>query len=403
MLKRVGAVAGPLAVGVLALGVMSACVKKEEPKGDAAPAQPAAQPAQAATEDAEILFGEYGSLTGSEATFGQSTKQGVELAVKELNAAGGVLGKKIRVIVYDDQGKGEEAVTAVAKLVTQDKVHVVLGEVASTRSMAAAPTCQQNGVPMISPSSTNPKVTQVGDYIFRVCFIDPFQGTVMAEFAANHLKIKNVAIFRDKSSDYSMGLADFFQKEFMARGGVIVADEAYNSDDKDFRAQLTSIKGKKPDAIFVPGYYTQVGMVARQAKELKLDVPLLGGDGWESSKLFEIGGAALNGSYYSNHLSSDDPRPELQGFVTRYKAAYGEPPDSLAALGFDSAMLAADAIKRAGKLDRKAIRDELAKTTAFAGVSGTVSMDAQRNATKPAVVLKINDGKATFVTSIAPK
>lgn len=386
-----------------ALGLLSACVKKKEepaPAPLAASSQPAA--AAAAAGEEEVLFGEYGSLTGSEATFGISTKNGVDLAVKELNSQGGVLGKKVRVIVYDDQGKGEEAVTAVTKLVTQDKVHVVLGEVASTRSMAAAPTCQTNGVPMISPSSTNPKVTAVGDYIFRVCFIDPFQGTVMAEFAAKHLKVKNVAIFRDKSSDYSMGLADFFKTEFVARGGTIVADEAYNSDDKDFRAQLTSMKGKKPQAIFVPGYYTQVGMIARQAKELKLDVPLLGGDGWESSKLFEIGGPALNGSYYSNHLSTDDPRPELQDFIKKYTAAYSESPDSLAVLGYDSAMLAADAIKRAGKLDRKAIRDELAKTNGFKGVSGTVTMDALRNATKPAVVLKVEGGKAVFVTSISP-
>ena len=387
--------------GVLALVVFAAagCVRKKHDNG-----QPTAGTGSTSTGDTggDILFGEYGSLTGAEATFGQSTKNGIELAVKEVNEKGGVLGRKIRVIVYDDQGKPEEAVTSVTKLVTQDEVHVVLGEVASSRSLAAAPICQNNKVPMVTPSSTNPRVTQTGDYIFRVCFIDPFQATVMAEFAAKHLKVTRVAIFRDKSSDYSMGLSDFFTKEFTQRGGTIVADESYNSDDKDFRAQLTSIKGNDPQAIFLPGYYTQVGLVARQAKEMHLDVPLLGGDGWESSKLFEIGGAALDGSYYSNHLSMDDPRKELQEFIARYKGAYGEAPDSMAVLGYDAGLLVADAIRRAGKVDRTAIRDALAATRAFQGISGSITIDANRNASKPAVVLKIKDGKATYVTTIAP-
>ncbi|MEW5854672.1 MAG: ABC transporter substrate-binding protein [Myxococcota bacterium] len=394
------------ALGLALLGLLAGCVekkqeaKKETPAPGVAPAQPAA-PAPTA-EGEFILFGEYGSLTGSEATFGISTKQGVDTAVKELNDAGGVLGKKIKVIVYDDQGKPEEAVTAVTKLITQDKVHVVLGEVASSRSLAAAPVCQNNKVPMITPSSTNPRVTETGDFIFRVCFIDPFQGTVMAQFAADHLKVKTAAIFRDKSSDYSMGLADYFQKAFEAKGGKIVADEAYNSADTDFKAQLTSMKGKNPEAIFVPGYYTQVALVARQARELKITVPLLGGDGWDSSKLFEIGGKALDGCYFSNHTSNDDPRPELQQFITRYKQQWGEAPDSLAVMGYDAALVAADAIKRAGKLDRQAIRDALAQTKDFKGASGSITLDAQRNANKPAVVLKIQDGKASFVTSIAP-
>ncbi|MBI5497519.1 MAG: ABC transporter substrate-binding protein [Deltaproteobacteria bacterium] len=389
--------------GLLALGVMAGCVEKKKDGGGTTPPAPApASAAAPAPAEETVLFGVYGSMTGAEATFGISTKQGIDLAVQELNAGGGVLGKKVKTIVYDDQGKPEEAVTTVTKLVTQDKVHVVLGEVASSRSLAAAPICQNNKVPMISPSSTNPRVTETGDYIFRVCFIDPFQGTVMAEFAAAHLKVKNVAIFRDKGSDYSMGLADYFQKAFEVRGGKIVADESYSANDQDFKSQLTAMKGKKPEAIFVPGYYTQVATIIRQARELKMEMPFLGGDGWESSKLFEIGGKALDGCYFSNHTSNDDPRPELQAFIKKYTEQFKEPPDSLAVLGYDSAMLAADAIRRAGKLDRTAMRDELAKTKGYKGVSGTVNIDEQRNATKPAVVLKIQDGKASFVTSIAP-
>lgn len=387
------------------LAVAGCVEKKKDPPqtptttGDAAASRGQGTPA---TQEDVVLFGVYGSMTGSEATFGISTKNGIEAAVADLNAAGGVLGKKVKMIAYDDQGKPEEAVTAVTKLVTQDKVHVVLGEVASSRSLAAAPICQNNKVPMISPSSTNPRVTETGDYIFRVCFIDPFQGTVMAEFAANHLKVKTVAIFRDKGSDYSMGLADYFQKEFEKRGGKVVADESYAANDMDFKAQLTSMKGKKPDAVFLPGYYTQAATIIRQARELKMNVPFLGGDGWESTKLFEIGGKALDGCYFSNHTSNEDPRPELQGFIKRFTQTYKEAPDSLAVLGYDAAMLAADAIKRAGNLDRTAMRDQLAKTKDYKGVSGPITMDALRNATKPGVVLKIQDGKASFVTSISP-
>ena len=270
------------------------------------------------------MIGEFGSLTGTTATFGISTKNGIDMAIDEVNKAGGLLGKKVRVIVEDDQGKPEEAQTVVTKLITKDQVIAILGEVASSRTMAAAPVAQQNGIPMISPSSTNPKVTEVGDYIFRVCFIDPFQGLVMAKFATNTLKIKNVAILRDIKNDYSVGLADVFVDNFKKMGGNIVADESYSEGDTDFSAQLTSIKSKNPQAIFLPGYYTEVGLVARQAKKLGLTVPLMGGDGWDSPKLIEIGGEALNGSYFSNHYSVDDPSPAIQKFVADYKARYGE-------------------------------------------------------------------------------
>jgi branched-chain amino acid transport system substrate-binding protein len=350
----------------------------------------------------EILIGEYGSLTGTTATFGISTKNGVDMAIEETNAAGGVLGRQVRVIVEDDQGRPEEAQTVVTKLITSDRVIAVLGEVASSRTLAAAPVAQQNGIPMISPSSTNPDVTLVGDYIFRVCFIDPFQGLVMAKFATNTLKMTRVAILRDIKNDYSVGLADVFQENFTQMGGQIVADESYSEGDTDFSAQLTAIRATNPQAIFLPGYYTEVGLVARQAKQLGLNVPLLGGDGWDSPSLIEIGGAALEGSYFSNHYSVDDPSPAIQNFVTKYREKHGETPDALAGLGYDAAMLLFDAIKRANSTEPTAIRDALAQTQNFQGVTGTITLDENRNAVKPAVVLQIKDGKLSYVETINP-
>jgi branched-chain amino acid transport system substrate-binding protein len=350
----------------------------------------------------EILIGEYGSLTGTTATFGISTKNGIEMATEAVNAAGGVLGKQIRIIVEDDQGRPEEAQTVVTKLITSDRVVAILGEVASSRTLAAAPVAQQNGIPMISPSSTNPAVTDVGDFIFRVCFIDPFQGLVMAKFATNTLKFTKVAVLRDIKNDYSVGLADVFIENFTKMGGTITGDESYSEGDTDFSAQLTALRATAPQAIFVPGYYTEVGLIARQAKSLGLQAPLLGGDGWDSPSLIEIGGEALEGSYFSNHYSVDDPSPAIQKFVADYRAKYGETPDALAGLGYDAAQILFDAIKRAGSTDPKAIRDALAQTKDFAGVTGTTTLDAQRNAVKPAVVLQIKGGKLAYVETITP-
>jgi len=350
----------------------------------------------------EIVIGEFGSLTGTTATFGISTKNGIDMAVDEINKAGGVLGKKVRIIVEDDQGKPEEAQTVVTKLITKDQVAAVLGEVASSRTMAAAPVAQQNGIPLISPSSTNPKVTQTGDYIFRVCFIDPFQGFVMAKFATNTLKVKNVAILRDIKNDYSVGLADVFVENFKKMGGNIVADESYSEGDTDFSAQLTSIKSKNPQAVFMPGYYTEVGLVVRQARKLGLMVPFLGGDGWDSPKLIEIGGEAMNGSYYSNHFSVSDPNPTIQKFVSDYKARYNTTPDALTGLGYDAASILFDAIKRAGSTDGAKVRDAIASTKDFAGVTGKITLDKDRNAVKPAVVLQVKDGMLQYVETITP-
>ena len=350
----------------------------------------------------EILIGEYGSLTGTTATFGISTMNGIDMAVDQLNQSGGLLGKTVRVIVEDDQGRPEEAQTVVTKLITSNRVVAILGEVASSRTLAAAPVAQQHGIPMVTPSSTNPAVTEVGDFIFRVCFIDSFQGLVMAKFAAHSLEFTSVAVLRDIKNDYSVGLADVFVENFEALGGTIVADESYSEGDTDFSAQLTSLRARNPQGIFVPGYYTEVGLIARQAKSLGIDAPLLGGDGWDSPSLIEIGGAALEGSYFSNHYSVDDPSPAIQKFVTDYRTRYGETPDALAGLGFDAAQILFDAIRRANSTEPVAIRDALAQTTNFQGVTGVTTLDENRNAVKPAVVLQIMGGKLVYVETINP-
>jgi len=349
-----------------------------------------------------LVIGEYGSLTGSTATFGISARNGIDLAVEEVNAAGGVLGRPVKVIVEDDAGKPEEAAAAVTKLVNQDRVIAVVGEVASTRSLAGARVCQPAGVPMVTPASTNPQVTEVGDFVFRTCFIDPFQGTVMAKFARDHLKVERVAILRDIKNDYSVGLADFFKKTFAELGGKLVGDESYSEGDTDFRAQLTNLKATNPQALFVPGYYTEVGLIARQAREKGLTVPLMGGDGWDSPKLAEIAGDAVNGCYFSNHYTVESTEPRVQEFVKSYKAKYNEVPDAMAALGYDAAKILFNALATAGSTDAKAIRDALAATKDFTGVTGTITIDKDRNAVKPAVVLEMKGGKQTYVTTVEP-
>ncbi|MCX6116103.1 MAG: ABC transporter substrate-binding protein [Proteobacteria bacterium] len=349
-----------------------------------------------------IKIGEVGSMTGAQATFGISTHQGIELAIKEQNAKGGIKGKKIELVSVDDQGKPEEAATATTKLITQDKVSAVLGEVASSLSLAMAPIAQQNKVPMVTPSSTNPKVTEVGDYIFRVCFIDPFQGTVMAKFAFENLKVKKVAILRDMKSDYSVGLSDFFAESFKKLGGEIVVDQSYSAGEVDFNAQITSIKAKKPEAIFVPGYYTEVGLIAKQARQQGIKVPLLGGDGWDSEKLTEIGGKHLNNGFFSNHYSQDDKSPAVQGFISAYKAQYSKVPDGLAAMGYDAAKVLFAAMEKAKTLANKDVRDELAKTKDFQAVTGKITIDDKRNASKPAVVLEVKDKKFVYKTTVNP-
>jgi len=362
-----------------------------------------------------IIVGEYGSLTGENTTFGHSTDNGVELAVKGINAAGGVNGHPLTVDVQDDAGTPDGASSVVKKIVTSDKPTAVIGEVASTLSIQAAPICNAAKVPMISPSSTNPKVTQLGPYVFRVCFIDPFQGKAEAEFAAKNLHAKRAAILTDSGNDYSIGLTKFFTQNFTQDGGQVVIAQNYSKGDVDFTSQLTQIKAANPDILFVPGYYGQVGPIARQARTVGLTVPLLGGDGWDSPKLVEgAGGAggALEGSYFTNHSSMSDPDPTIQKFVSAYKAAYGgQKPDSLAALGYDSIGVLVDAMKRAGApadgnysslAYRTKLRDAIAATKDYKGITGTISIGPDRNAVKPAMVLQIHGADYKYVTTVNP-
>jgi branched-chain amino acid transport system substrate-binding protein len=350
-----------------------------------------------------VKIGEYASMTGKEAAFGNSSHNGTVLAVEEANASGGVLGRQIELITEDDQSKQGESSTIVKKLISRDKVVGILGEVASMRSLEAAPICQAYKTPMISPSSTNPKVTQIGSYIFRVCFIDPFQGTVMAKFAKDTLKLHRVALLTSVSSAYSVGLAKYFKERFLADGGEIAIEQKFTEGDKDFNAQLTAIKAAGVDGIFVPGYYTEAALIAKQARELEMAMPLFGGDGWEAPELIEIGGTAVEGCYYSTHYSPQVDTPKVQSFVSRYKSRYdGKVPDAMAALGYDSAMVMIDAIKRAGTTEGPAVRDALAATKGFEGVTGTTTMDKDRNPTKAAVVIEVKDGKFKFVQSVSP-
>lgn len=349
-----------------------------------------------------IKVGEFASLTGKEATFGSSAHEGTELAIEEMNQAGGVLGKKLELLTEDDQSKAGEPANIVNKLISRDGVIAVLGEVASSRSLEAAPIAQAAKIPLISPASTNPKVTEVGDYIFRVCFIDPFQGTVMANFASKTLKAKKVAVLTDAKSDYSKGLAKYFKEKFAKNGGVLASELDYNGGDKDFKAQLTTIKGAAPDAVFVPGYYNDVALIAIQAKELGLSIPLFGGDGWESDNLLQVGKEAVEGHYFSTHCSPEDTAPKMTKFVAAYKAKYHKAPDGMAALGYDSAYVLVEAIKRAGTTDGPKLRDAIAATQDFDGVTGKFSLDAKRDAVKSAAILQISGGKFKFLETIAP-
>jgi branched-chain amino acid transport system substrate-binding protein len=349
----------------------------------------------------EIRVGEFASLTGATASFGQSSHRGSVLAVEELNRRGGLLGRQVRLISEDDQSRAGEAATVVRKLISRHNVVAVLGEVASSRSLEAAPICQREKIPMISPASTNPKVTEVGDYIFRVCFIDPFQGTVLAKFAQSR-GWKNVAILTDVKQDYSVGLSQFFKETFTKLGGVVAGQQSYSSGDKDFKAQLTAIKSMKPDAILSSGYYTEAGLIARQARDLGIGAPLLGGDGWDSPSLVEVAGKSIEGGFFSNHFSLEDPSPAIQSFAGRYRETYKGEPDAMAALGYDSVMLLADAIVRAGTTRGEALRSAIAGTKDFQGLTGRISLNGQRNADKSAVILQVKEGVFRYVEKVEP-
>lgn len=351
----------------------------------------------------DIVVGSFLSMSGGTADFGTESKRGFDMAFEAANAAGGIKGRHLRLENLDDQGKADEAGSAVTRLIDVNGAVAILGEVASSLSLVGGRICQRRGVPMISPSSTNTQVTQIGDNVFRVCFIDPFQGYAMARFARESLHLENVAIFKDVRSDYSIGLAQSFTQEFTRAGGHIVVEQSYSAGDTDFGAQLTAIKAANVQAIFVPGYYQEVGNIARQSRRVGLNVPLLGGDGWDSPQLRSIGGHEIEGSYYSNHFSPDSPNPRSRAFIDEFRRRYHQAPTSLAAQAFDAANMLFDAMRRANEITPAAIRAQLAATRNFAGVTGTISMDANRNPIKPAVVLRVGPTGDVFETTIEPR
>ena len=351
-----------------------------------------------------IKIGYFGDLTGPTFNFGQSAINGVLMVADEVNQAGGIKGRRIDVVIEDDRGSPEEAARKTAKLIDQDKVIAIIAGGTSGNSRAAAPKAQSSHVPLISPSSTDPAVTQTGDYIFRACFVDTFQGEVMASFAANTLKAQKAAILFDFNSPYGRGLTDYFELSFAKLGGRIVSKQSYTQGDADFKGQLSSIRATEPDVIYIPGYYGDVALIAKQARMIGLTQPLLGGDGWDAPELWQLGGDALNGSYISTHYSVDDPSPAIQKFVQAYKQRYGNLlPDAHAALAYDASRLLIDAITRAGSTDGAKIREALAQTKNFTGVTGIINIDADRNAVKPAVVLKLLDLKFIYQETIQPR
>jgi branched-chain amino acid transport system substrate-binding protein len=362
-----------LIASVLIAGLLSAC----QPQGGAGD---------------KVRIGVFMSTTGTTANFGISSVNGIKLAAEEANAAGGINGKQVELLVQDDRSDPSEAATIVTKFVNQDMVNAVIGEVASSRSLAAAPIAQNAKIPMLTPSSTNPEVTKKGNFIFRSCFIDPYQGAAIAQFAAKTLGAKTAAIMVDRKNDYSTGLEKYIDQTFTKLGGKIVATQSYQEGDQDFNAQLTSLKGANPEVIFVPGYYNDVGLIAKQARDKGITVPLIGGDGWDSEQLYKIGGTALNGSYFTNHYSPYDTDPKVQKFVNDYKAKYGSIPDALAATAYDAARIMFDAVKRSKSLSGPDIRDALAATKDFPGVTGTVTFNENRDAVKPIVMIEIKPG-----------
>ncbi|RAV01431.1 ABC transporter substrate-binding protein [Paenibacillus sp. YN15] len=357
-----------------------------------------------------IKIGANFEMTGGQASFGNSSMKGLKLAVNEINAAGGVLGKQLELIQADNASKSEEATRAAQKLISNDKVVALIGPVTSTNTLGAVPVAQEKKVPLITTSATNPKVTvdertnKVNEYVFRVCFIDPFQGKVAADFASKELKAKNAAIYLDSSSDYSKGLQKFFKETFTKNGGTIVAEESYQQKDTDFKAVLTRIKEKNPEFIYVPGYYEEVGKIVKQARELGIKAPIMGGDGWDSPQLLEIAGKdALNNTYLSNHYAADDSSAEIKKFVEAFKKENNnETPDSLAALGYDAVNMLVDAIKRANSTDPQKITDALAQTKDLKLATGSLTLNETHDPVKSAVVLEYKDGKQVFKAKVNP-
>lgn len=350
-----------------------------------------------AAESGAIKIGFIGPLTGAASSYGQSGEKGLQLYEEQLNKAGGINGRKVQFIYVDDEGKPASSVNAGSKLINSDKVAAIVGPVTSTCANSLAPICQSSNIPMITGTATNVNITKAGDCIFRVCFTDPFQGKIMAKFSTDELKAQTAAILYNNGDDYSKGLAEAFKSNFT---GKIVDTETYNTGDKDFNAQLTKIAPQKPDVLYLPEYYSDVGVIAREARNMGITATFLGGDGFDSPQLFSIGGDAVNGVYFSHHFSPDDTSKEVTQFISDYKAKFSSEPDAFAALTYDAGKVLCESIKKAGGTDANAIKKALAEYSGT-GVTGNIKFDGDRNAVKSAVIIKTVGGKETFYKKYA--
>lgn len=383
-------------------GILAGCNASEE-------GSPASSGSTGGESTEEVIrIGANLELSGQVASYGSSIGQGADLAIKEINDAGGIDGKKIELVKVDNKSENSEATSAAIKLATQDKVVAMIAPATSGNVLATAQIANSNKVPTVTASGTAPNVTEnadgsINDYVFRTCFIDPFQGIVAANFATEELGAKNVAIYADNSSDYAKGLAASFKAQIEKNGGKVVAEEFYIAKDVDFKSTLTNLKSKNPEFVFIPGYYEEVGLIVKQARELGIEVPLMGADGWDSPKLVELAGAeALNNTFITNHYSSQDPDETIQGFVTAFEKEYGEAPNAFHALGYDTVYFLVDAIERAGSTDGEAIQKALAETTDLSLITGTFSVDEKHNPVKSATVLEFVDGNQVFNSKVNP-
>lgn len=340
-----------------------------------------------------IKIGHLASITGSEAAFGTSSDNGVRLAAEERNAAGGLLGRPIEIVTVDDQSKNQEVNNCMTKLIQQDKVVAVVGEIASSNTIAAAPAAQRNKIPLVTPGATNPDVTKRGDYVFRVCYTDDFQGRVIAEFAYKKLNVKTAAIITDQASAYSISLSKIVKDNFEKLGGKVLKEVSYKKTDNDYKAQVNEALQAKPDVLFLTGYYTNVGNIVQTARKSGFNGPCVGGDGWDADALYQIGGKALDNCYFTNHYSPDAPNPRTKGFIEKYQTKHGAVPDAMAVLGYDAAIVLFDAIDRAKSAEGPKIRDALAATKDFPALTGNITIDKDRNAKKGIVIIGIKDAK----------
>ncbi|MCA1594443.1 MAG: ABC transporter substrate-binding protein [Acidobacteria bacterium] len=378
---------------LLMVAALIAGCRRPKAEGESVPAR-----------DDRIRIGAFMSLTGDTANFGISAANGIQLAVEQSNTGGGVLGKRIELIVQDTRSDTGETETVVQRLVGQYRVHALLGEVISSRSIVAASVAQAARIPMLTPSATSPEVTAKGDFIFRSCYTDPFQGAALAQFATDGLHATRAAMLLDAGQSYSIQLSNFIREAFIARGGQIVVQQNYTEGAGDFTTQLAVIRDAAPDVVFIPGYYRDAGLIVRQARRMKINTPFVGGDGWDSRGLYDTGGQDIAGSFFSSHYSADDPDPAVQQFVAEYRAIYGQPPDAFAATAYDAARIMIDALRHATTLDGPAVRDSLARMKNFPGVTGSITFNERRDAVKPIVIIKIGDaGRFTVQARITPE